>query len=259
MTLKKIIFIASILLQAVSIFAEPHKVNEVIDGRTFLIENNQKVRLTGIDLVEQEKSTKYLNWILNLGWFVDFEFDEVKTDTDGAMMAYVFLVHNPEGVWEILPDVDPLKTEKHILPSPHVNNRIFVNGAIVKAGYAVPSSASSHTKYAALLNELHEFAKVHKIGLWESEQTKGAITIMTQDRACSADSDCIAVQVDCDKINCECGIPINKKFEEKYAQQVKSCRGDVRSIPECEFVCAQGSIQCINGRCEFTSPLVQNE
>ncbi len=84
------------------------KVKRVVDGDTFVIDNDQKVRLIGIDTPESVASDEYLektgkkntdwgkyasNYTKSLieGKTVYLEFDAAREDKYGRLLAYVYL------------------------------------------------------------------------------------------------------------------------------------------------------------------------
>ncbi|MBS3104936.1 hypothetical protein J4234_01640 [Candidatus Woesearchaeota archaeon] len=79
---------------------------------------------------------------------------------------------------------------------------------------------------------------------------KESLNISVQDQICSIDEDCVRVSTDCS--GCECGVPVNKIYEEKYAQRYrkvcKNYRGGV-----CEFCCKAPYIRCQDNKCIRTN------
>lgn len=127
------------------------KVQRVIDGDTFVIENGHKkgerVRLIGIDAPETRKTARkevgyygqeakeYLRSMLT-GKNVKLVFDVGKKDRYGRLLAYVYL------------------GEK------------FVNADLVEQGYAVTYTLAPNVQYADFFVKLERKARESKRGLW---------------------------------------------------------------------------------------------
>lgn len=72
-----------------------YKVTEVLDGDTIVLETGEKLRYQGIDAPEQNQrwgeEAKNFNQKLVLGKKVKVEFDRVKLDKYGRLLAYVWV------------------------------------------------------------------------------------------------------------------------------------------------------------------------
>lgn len=82
------------------------------------------------------------------------------------------------------------------------------------------------------------------------ERTPHRFTVAPEDQACQYDSDCVLVSTDCS--GCECGTPVNKIHQTKYANKrevlCKDYRGGV-----CEFLCSTPYTKCIDHRCALST------
>lgn len=125
-------------------------VNRVIDGDTMVLENGDTVRYLGIDAPEMGKqkggpeffareATKY-NKKLVLLKKVRLEFDEERKDVYGRLLAYVFV------------------------------KNVFVNGELVKLGYARAMVKPPNTRYKAVLLEYQKEAMARDVGLWQEKK-----------------------------------------------------------------------------------------
>jgi len=128
------------------------KVQRVIDGDTFVIENGSKkgerVRLIGIDAPETRRTARkevgyygveakeHLQAMLT-GKNVKLVFDVGKKDRYGRLLAYVYL------------------REK------------FVNAELVEQGYAVTYTLTPNVQYADFFVKLERQARQAKRGLWK--------------------------------------------------------------------------------------------
>ena len=136
-------------------------VKRVVDGDTLLLENNQRVRLIGIDAPEVHQSSKLfrdaqrskkdIQTIISLGKksseftrklvegkCVRLEFDVEKFDRYGRLLCYVYL-----------------------------KDGTFVNAKIVEEGYASLLTIPPNVKYAALFQSLYQEARENNRGLWK--------------------------------------------------------------------------------------------
>ena len=123
---------------------EPLTVSRVIDGDTIQLNNGERVRLICIDAQETgepgfEVAKDYLtNLILNKS--IHLEKDVSETDRYGRLLRYVYL------------------------------DDIFVNGDLVKKGYARAYRYPPDTKLCDEIEELETQAKNQKIGIWTTQE-----------------------------------------------------------------------------------------
>jgi micrococcal nuclease len=136
-------------------------VKRVVDGDTLILENNERVRLIGIDTPEMHESDKLYRdarksrrdarTIIALGrrsWEfakklvegkrIRLEFDVERRDRYHRLLAYVFL-----------------------------KDGIFVNAEIVKQGYASLLNIPPNVKYTELFQKLYLEAREARRGLWK--------------------------------------------------------------------------------------------
>lgn len=134
---------------------------EVIDGDTLEIFGGERVRLIGIDTPEMYESDKLIRdcqrtgeditTIMAMGKeaykftrslvedkTVRLEFDAERKDDYGRLLAYVFILRDPE---------------------------LFLNAEIVKQGYAQPLTIPPNVQHAALFQKLYQEAGKNKRGL----------------------------------------------------------------------------------------------
>jgi micrococcal nuclease len=112
----------------------------VIDGDTFVLEGESRVRLICIDTPERgefyyEEATRYLE-SLALNKEVRLEKDVSETDRYGRLLRYVYI------------------------------DDIFINEALVRGGYAQVYRFPPDTKYCDLFQEAEKAAKSEKLGIW---------------------------------------------------------------------------------------------
>jgi micrococcal nuclease len=130
------------------------KVKTVYDGDTVLLANGMKVRYLGIDAPEMGYDTggppefmapeaRDLNRHLVGNKRVRLEFDEVREDRFGRVLAYVFLEHGE-----------------------------MVNALLVRKGLAYVSARRPNVKYFSHLLEQQRLAMQEGIGLWSKEATR---------------------------------------------------------------------------------------
>jgi micrococcal nuclease len=135
-------------------------VKRVVDGDTLVLENEEWVRLIGIDTPEIHETQKLyrdavrtkqdVRVIKAMGMEasnftkklvdrrkVKLEFDAERKDKYGRLLAYVYL-----------------------------QNGTFVNAEIIGNGYASPMTIPPNVKYAELFRSLYAEARENRKGLW---------------------------------------------------------------------------------------------
>ncbi len=164
--------------------AQTYVVARVVDGDTLVLSNGQKVRLTGIDTPESSNNAKtrrdsqrsgqdiqtitsqgkeaagFVRQMIQ-GKQVRLEFDVQKHDRYGRELVYVYDV-------ETLKFHPEYKTQQGVWATP--DNEIFLNGSIVRSGYAMPMTVPPNVKYADLFKKLYQEAKTNKRGLWAKSE-----------------------------------------------------------------------------------------
>lgn len=128
------------LLFLLSCKSDIYYVKKVIDGDTFVLYNNLRVRLLGIDAPERgdpfwNVAKRELEKMI-LGRKVLLEYDVQKFDKYRRVLAYVFV------------------------------NEKFVNEELVKRGYAWVYIIPPNLKYSERLIKAQEEAKKFKRGIW---------------------------------------------------------------------------------------------
>lgn len=123
-------------------------VKRVIDGDTFVLENGEKIRLTGVNAPESRKTGRknveyfgkesklFLKQYLT-GKDVRLEYDVTRTDKYNRTLAYVYL-----------------------------RDGTFLNAEIVRLGYATVYTVPPNVKYAELFLEMERDARENERGLW---------------------------------------------------------------------------------------------
>jgi len=136
-------------------------VSRVIDGDTLLLENNERVRLIGIDTPEIHESSK-----LNR--------DAQRSGQDLAVIkrmgnrSYEFTKALVEGKRVKLEfDVERFDKYKRILAYVYLADGTFVNAKIVEQGYASLLTYAPNVRYADLFTELYRQSRENRRGLWE--------------------------------------------------------------------------------------------
>lgn len=156
-------------------------VKKVVDGDTLELSDGKMVHLIGIDAPENianekaeifarnsgrdvkdiiakgKESEKFLKKLLE-GKQVRLEFDTVREDKKGNLLAYVFVVSDPKG------KKDPGSTEGVAFAD---NGDVFVNATMVKSGYASPQGIPPNVKYSQFFKQLSIEAINNKRGLWK--------------------------------------------------------------------------------------------
>jgi micrococcal nuclease len=126
------------------------RVDSVIDGDTFRLENREKVRLIGIDAPETNHPGKPVEYFgKEASEFTErmledkkvrLEMDVQERDKYGRLLAYVYL-----------------------------EDSTFVNAELLKQGYAQVATYPPNVKYVELFVKLQKEARENKRGLWKEK------------------------------------------------------------------------------------------
>ncbi len=123
---------------------EENTVEEVIDGDTFLLSSNQKVRLIGINTPEKKqfyyKEARQALKALIGGEKIKLEKDVSERDKYGRLLRYVYL------------------------------DDLFVNLEMVKRGFANAFTYPPDVKYADEFLNAERFAREQGLGLWKKSE-----------------------------------------------------------------------------------------
>lgn len=121
-------------------YVETARVEQVIDGDTIFIVGGERVRYIGIDAPEMGEpfyyEAKRFNEQMVAGRCVKLEKDVSCRDDYGRLLRYVYV------------------------------DGIFVNGELVRNGYALAKGYPPDTKYQAYLEKMEDEAKRLRKGLW---------------------------------------------------------------------------------------------
>ena len=135
--------VAVLLLSCITATEDQVKVVRVIDGDTIEIAGGAHVRYIGIDTPETYPKVEFYgpeakakNIELVEGKLVTLEKDVSETDKYGRLLRYVYV------------------------------DGIFVNGELVRLGYAEAVAYPPDTRYQWQLEQLEKEAKSAKRGLW---------------------------------------------------------------------------------------------
>jgi micrococcal nuclease len=149
----------SVFLLLLAMFCSPclakeYTVSKVIDGDSIVLETGEQVRYIGLDAPEMGKQSggpqfyakeaTAFNKQLVLLKKVRLEFDAERHDAYGRILAYVFV------------------------------KNLFVNGELVKRGYARAMIKPPNVKYKDLLIKYQNEAMSKEIGLWQEKKTDTA-------------------------------------------------------------------------------------
>ncbi len=136
-------------------------VTRVVDGDTLVLENNERVRLIGIDTPEIHESNKLNRDAQRSG-------EDASTIKKLGQQAYKFTKNLVEGKRVRLEfDVERYDKYKRILAYVYLENGTFVNAEIIAQGYASVMTYPPNVKYADLFLKLYQQARENQRGLWK--------------------------------------------------------------------------------------------
>jgi micrococcal nuclease len=134
-----------------------------VDGDTLKLENGERVRLIGMDTPELHESAKLYR-------------DARKSGQDAAAIQRLgkksadFTKKLVEGKRVRLEfDVDKKDKYGRLLAYVYLKDGTFVNGEIVRQGYASPYTFPPNVRYVDLILSLYKEARENKRGLWNEE------------------------------------------------------------------------------------------
>lgn len=80
----------------------------------------------------------------------------------------------------------------------------------------------------------------------EDDSDSIRLPVEAEQQLCATNSECVLVQRDCGE--CDCGTPVNKKYQADYiAEKENRCAG--YQGPVCDLWCPSTVSVCLNGRC----------
>ncbi len=136
-------------------------VTRAVDGDTLVLENNERVRLIGIDTPEMHESNKLNRDAQRLG-------QDVEIIKQLGRRSYEFTKKLVEGKRVRLEfDVERYDKYKRLLAYVYLLNGTFLNAEIVQQGYASLMTYPPNVKYADLFLKLYTEARQNQRGLWK--------------------------------------------------------------------------------------------
>lgn len=138
-------------------------VKRAVDGDTLVLENNQRVRLIGIDTPEIHESNR-------LYWQAQRNKTDIQTIMALGRKAYAF-TRNLVEAKRVRLEFDVEKYDKYgrLLCYVYLKDGTFVNAKIVQDGYASLLSIPPNVKYADLFQALYQEARKKNRGLWKEQ------------------------------------------------------------------------------------------
>ena len=135
-------------------------VTRAVDGDTLVLENNERVRLIGIDTPEMHESNKLNRDAQRSG-------QDIATIKQLGRRSYEFTKKLVEGKRVRLEfDVERFDKYKRILAYVYLLDGTFLNAAIIEQGYASLMTYPPNVKYADLFLKLYKEARQNQRGLW---------------------------------------------------------------------------------------------
>lgn len=135
------------VFQKISVADPTHVVLEVIDGDTFRIEDDARVRLLGLDAPEKgscfyAESREYAQELLT-GEIVELRKDITARDIFGRLLRYA-----------VLQNEDPEE------------DNLFVNDHLIRYGFALTNPVPPNNRHRDLFSSAEAEAKKYNRGLW---------------------------------------------------------------------------------------------
>jgi len=136
-------------------------VTRAVDGDTLVLENGERVRLTGIDTPEIHESNKLYRDSRKSG-------QDLRTIKKMGQESFNFTKNLVEGKRVRLEfDVEKTDRYKRLLAYVYLKDGTFVNAEIVRQGYASLMTYPPNVKYADLFAKLYKEARENNRGLWK--------------------------------------------------------------------------------------------
>jgi len=136
-------------------------VTRAVDGDTLVLENNERVRLIGIDTPEMHESNKLNRDAQRSG-------QDLATIKQLGRQSYEFTKKLVQGKRVRLEfDVEKYDKYKRILAYVYLLDGTFLNAEIVQQGYASLMTYPPNVKYADLFSKLYQEARQNQRGLWK--------------------------------------------------------------------------------------------
>ena len=132
-----------------------------VDGDTLVLENQERVRLIGIDTPEMHESSKLYRDAQRTK-------QDITTIQKLGRRSYEFTKALVEGKRVSLEfDVERYDRYKRILAYVYLKDGTFVNAEILKQGFASLMTYPSNVKYVDLFLKLYQEARENRRGLWK--------------------------------------------------------------------------------------------
>ncbi|HNW39304.1 MAG TPA: thermonuclease family protein [Candidatus Omnitrophota bacterium] len=136
-------------------------VTRVVDGDTLILENNERVRLIGIDTPEMHESDKLNRDGARYG-------QDLAAIRQMGRQAYEIMKEMAEGKHVRLEfDVERFDKYRRILAYVYLLDGTFLNAKIVEQGYASLMTYPPNVRYADLFSRLYRQAREDRRGLWK--------------------------------------------------------------------------------------------
>lgn len=138
-----------------------YKIVYVNDGDTIKLNNNERVRLIGIDTPESRDGDK-------LSRDVKKRHSDRKTQLAMGKKASIYAKSFLEGQSVRLEyDVEQRDRYGRLLAYVYLMDGTFVNAKIIQEGYAYPLTIPPNVRYAHLFQQWFKEARQQKRGLWQ--------------------------------------------------------------------------------------------
>ena len=149
--------------------AEVTFVQKVTQGDIFQTLEGEEVRLIGVDIPElkpdvniseharvSQNKQNALDYVRSLisGSNVEIRVDAKERDDQGRILAYVWFLYPEDNYMEALEFPDDHEVHRIVDPRDY-GNIVFLNAALIKAGYAKPEKDEFNNSFASLFNSIY--------------------------------------------------------------------------------------------------------
>ena len=172
-----ILFIAIFIGLATGANADVSFVQKVTAGNLFQTLDGDQVKLIGVDIPDlkpgaslsdnqrisdnKQQALAYMRSLIS-GANVEIRVDAKERDEQGRLLAYVWFLYPKDNYMDALEFKDDYEVN-HIVDNREYGHIVFLNAAMIKAGYAVPQRDEFNHTFAALFNSIYQERNIRAV------------------------------------------------------------------------------------------------